>query len=74
MTEPFQITDPSSLTDADWVEINKLRMAFETGSQEALQQAFRELGKDPVRYIRVMSAIYPNEVRASIRDPRPNAA
>jgi len=37
-------------------------MAFETGNQEAMHQAYGELGKDPVRYIRVMSAIYPNEV------------
>jgi hypothetical protein len=68
MNEPFQIADPSALTDADWVEINKLRLAFETGSQEALQRAYRELGRDPVQYIRVMSAIYPNEVRASIKE------
>ena len=68
MHDPFQISDPSNLTDADWVEINRLRLAFETGNQEAVQQAYRELGKDPVRYIRVMSAIYPNEVQASIKD------
>jgi hypothetical protein len=68
MNEPFQIADPSALTDADWTEINKLRVAFETGSPEALQQAYRELGKDPVQYIRVMSALYPSEVRASIRE------
>jgi hypothetical protein len=43
-------------------------MAFETGNQEAVHQAYRELGKDPVQYIRVMSAIYPNEVQASIKD------
>ena len=68
MHDPFQIPDPSNLTDADWVEINRLRLAFETGNQEAVQQAYRELGKDPVRYIRVMSAIYPKEVQASIKD------
>ena len=68
MNEPFQIAEASALTDADWVEINKLKLAFETGSQVALQQAYRELGRDPVQYIRVMSAIYPNEVRASIKE------
>jgi hypothetical protein len=68
MKELLQIANPSILTDADWLELNKLRTAFETGGQEALQRAYRELGKDPVRYIRVMSAIYPNEVQASIKD------
>lgn len=68
MHDPFQIANPSALTDADWVEINRLRKAFDTGNQEAVQQAYRELGKDPVRYIRVMSAIYPKEVQASIKD------
>ena len=68
MHDPFQIPDPSALTDADWVEINRLRKAFDTGNQEAVQQAYRELGKDPVRYIRVMSAIYPKEVEESIKD------
>lgn len=68
MDAPFHIADPAALTDAIWLEINKLRAAFETGGHEALQQAYRELGKDPVRYIRVMSAIYPNEVQVSMKD------
>jgi hypothetical protein len=68
MNELFQIANPAAINDADWAEINKLRAAFETGGQEALQKAYRELGRHPVQYIRVMSAIYPDEVQASIKD------
>lgn len=64
----LEIADPSRLTDADWAEINKLRNAYETGGAPALQLAYRELGKNPVRYMRVISALYPNEVRNSIKD------
>jgi hypothetical protein len=64
----LEIADPSRLRDADWAEINKLRNAYETGGAPALQLAYRELGKDPVRYIRVMGALYPDEVRNSIKD------
>jgi len=64
----LDIADPSRLTDADWAEIKKLQNAYETGGQEALRAAYRELGKDPVRYMRVMGALYPDEVRNSIKD------
>ena len=62
-----QVADPSLLTDADWVEINKLKKAYESGSKDALHKAYRELGSNPVRYVRVMSAFYPSEVRASLK-------
>jgi hypothetical protein len=53
MTGLRQVADPSALTDADWAEINKLRKAYETRGEEGLNEAYRELGKDPVRYVRV---------------------
>jgi hypothetical protein len=65
---PFDVIDPCGLTDGDWAEINKLRRAYNAGGQKALTRAYRELGKDPVRYIRVMKAIYPAEVLAALRD------
>jgi hypothetical protein len=65
---PFDVVDPCGLTDADWTEINKLRRAYDAGGQKALTRAYRELGKDPVRYIRVMKAIHPVEVLAAIKD------
>jgi hypothetical protein len=62
------MSDSSTLTDLDWAEINKLRKAYETRDQEGPQQTYRELGKDPVRYVRVMSAIYPDVVRDALKD------
>jgi hypothetical protein len=37
--EPFEVVDPSDLTDADWAEINKLKKAYEIGGQKALSKA-----------------------------------
>lgn len=66
--DPFEVADPSRLTDHDWAEINKLRKAYQEGGKQALHEAYNELGKNPVRYLRVVSAFYPREVRESIRD------
>jgi hypothetical protein len=68
MDELPQVVDPSLLTDADWAELNKLRKAYEAGGKSALYKAYRELGSNPVQYVRVMSAFCPSEVRASIRE------
>ena len=54
--------------DDDWAEINKLRKAYQEGGKHALCKAYSELGKSPVRYVRVVSAFYPREVTESIRD------
>lgn len=62
--EPFEVADSSGLTDADWAEINKLRKAYETGGRKALRKAFDELSK----YARVVGALYPDEIRESIKD------
>ena len=69
--EPFEVVDSSGLTDADWAEINKLKKAYETGGQKALSKAFDDLNKDPIAYVRVIGAFYPNEVRESIKDAMP---
>lgn len=65
---PFEVADPSRLTDSDWAEINKLRKAYQEGGKQALHKAYSELGRNPVRYMRVVSAFYPREVSESIRD------
>jgi hypothetical protein len=57
---PLEGVDTSDLTDADWVEINKLRAAFDNGGREALSKAFDEL--DPVRCINIMAALHPDMV------------
>jgi len=65
---PLGIVDSSGLADADWVEINKLKSAYETGGMKALSKAFDELSADPVRALRVFGAFRPVEVREAIRD------
>lgn len=65
--------DTSRLTDADWAELNKLRQAYRTGGQKALSKAMAELGEDPVRYIRVIGAYFPDKVREAIKDAMADA-
>ena len=67
--EPLEIENPSGLTDADWAEINKLRRAYESDGQPALNEAMQELAKDdPVRYVTVMGAFFPDMIREAIKD------
>jgi len=67
--EPLEVADPSFLTDADWAEINKIKKAYEAGGTNALSKAMDELGKgDPIRYLHVLGAFFPNLVRESIKD------
>jgi hypothetical protein len=70
MTEPddLEIQDTSGLTDADWVEINKLRKAYKNGGTKAFASALDRLAKDPIRYAVVIGAFYPDMVRETIRD------
>jgi hypothetical protein len=66
---PFrEVADTSGLTDADWREINKLADAFDAVEKGALSKALEELAKDPVRYVRIIGAIYPDMMRDAIRD------
>ena len=66
--EPFEVEDSTGLTDADWTEINRLKQAYKSGGQKALSKAFEELSKDPIRYVRVVGAFFPGDVREAIRD------
>ena len=65
---PFEVADPSSLTDADWAELNKLKDAWAKGGKRGLSKAMANLNADPVRYIRVMGAVFPDMVRETIKD------
>jgi hypothetical protein len=65
---PLEVVDTSSLTDADWAELNKLKAAYENGGVEALSGALEKLAADPVRYVTVMGALYPDMMREAIRD------
>jgi hypothetical protein len=63
---PLQGVDISDLTAADWVEIDKLKAAYDNGGREALSKAFDEL--DPVRCTNIMAALYPDMVSEVIRE------
>ena len=57
------IQDTSSLTDADWVEIDKLNHAYKADGVEGLQKAFEHLLQhDPVRAARILGAFYPQGI------------
>jgi hypothetical protein len=61
--------DTSHLTDADWAEINKLRAAYEAGGQKALSRAMKHLSEaNPIRYMHVVAAYFPDAVRQAIKD------
>jgi hypothetical protein len=62
------LTSPSGLSDADWVEINKLRDAYRTSGQNALRDAWRKLTDDPIRTVRVYGAFFPDKLRNTIKD------
>jgi hypothetical protein len=65
--EPFEVVDPSGLTDADWVEINKLKAACASGGERALDEAMGELAtKHPIRYCAVLAAFFPDMTRHAI--------
>ena len=69
MAGGHEIKDTSGLTDADWAAINKLRRAYDSGGAEALKRAHKDLCKgDPIRWVRVMGAYFPDYVREKLKD------
>jgi hypothetical protein len=63
-----KIVNSSHLTDADWAEINKLKRAFEDGGKAALSKAVEKLGNDPIRYVNVMAAFFPEMIREKLKE------
>jgi hypothetical protein len=66
-TTVLEVVDSSSLTDADWASINALRRAVERGGAGFVAE-LKKLEHDPLRYVRVIGAIYPDLIREKIRD------
>jgi hypothetical protein len=65
----LEIVAKTHLTDADWVELKKLRRAYETGGNEAFSKALDELAdKDLTQYLSVLSAYFPDEVADAFQD------
>jgi hypothetical protein len=66
--EPFDVTDPSGLTDEDWIAINRLRRAYDCGGSEAFDRALDALQQEnSFSCIRVIGAICPHELREAMR-------
>src|SRR6266403_955532 len=66
--DPFEVVDPSGLSDADWAEINKLQQAYKEGGKRALNKAMAALVKDPIRYVAVVGAFFPDMIREALKD------
>jgi len=64
----LEVRDTSSLTDADWLAINSLRSAYERRGMKGYEIAVDKLAEDPIRYVRVMGALFPEMIREIIRD------
>ena len=74
MTEDDDLLeDPSRLKDYDWIEVNKLRRAYEDGGDDALVRAWWDLyRKDLDQFSRIACAYDPDHMRR-IRDAVENA-
>jgi hypothetical protein len=67
-TFELEIANSLHLTDGDWTELNKLKRAFEDGGKTALAKAVEQLGDDPIRYVNVMAAVFPEMIREKLKD------
>jgi AraC-like DNA-binding protein len=66
--DPVWVSDGAGLTDADWLQINRIRSAYHTGGNSALSKALEDCCKqNAVAYIRVLNAILPNQIRQLIK-------
>ena len=67
--DPVSVSDRAELTEADWLQINKIRSAYNTGRSPALGKALEDFCKeDVICYIRVLNAILPNQIRERIKE------
>jgi hypothetical protein len=67
-TFELEIAKSLHLTDGDWTELTKLKRAFEDGGKTALSEAVEKLGDDPIRYVNVMAAVFPEMIREKLKD------
>ena len=56
------------MTDADWATINELHRAYERKGAKGFGIAIEKLASDPIRYVRIMGAFFPDMIREAIRD------
>jgi hypothetical protein len=69
MSDLGEPEDPSWLTDLDWLEVNKLRRAYEDGGEKALDKALRDLfEKDMPQFVRISFAYGAEDLEGRIKD------
>ena len=64
----FEVVNPSGLTEADWIAVNKVRRAYERGGWDAFWSEFETFGEDLILQIMVLRALFPNVMRRAIDD------
>ena len=64
----LEVVNPSGLTDADWIGINKVRRAYERGGWDAFWSELETLGDDFILKITVVGAFFPDAIREAIED------
>jgi len=57
----------NELRSRKWL-INKLRKTYKRGGRKAVGLALEKLAKDPIRFVVVIGALYPDMMREMIRD------
>ena len=64
----LEVVNSSGLTDADWVQINKVIRAYERGGWDGFWSEFETLGDDLILKITVVGAFFPDAIREAIED------
>jgi hypothetical protein len=69
--DPVAVSDHAGLTEADWLEVEKLRSAYIAGGNSCLGKALEDFCKrNAIAYIRVLNAILPNQIREALKEDR----
>ena len=64
----LEVVNPSGLTEADWIAVNKVRRAYERGGWHAFWSEFETFGEDLILQIMVLRALFPDVMRKAIKD------
>jgi len=69
MSGPLDVVDGSRLIDSDWVEVNRLKRAFDLGGADGLRRSLEELvNSKPIVALRVLAALLPDALCEAIKD------
>jgi len=64
----LEVVNPSGLTEADWIAVNKVRRAYERGGWDAFWSEFETFGDDLMLQIMVLRTLFPDVMRQAIKD------